>query len=132
MTLSNVRKKEKIKRAKEILTDLGLERHINKKPNQLSGGQKQRVAIARALINNPEIVIADEPTGSLDSKTTMQVLEIMKNIARRGKLVIMVTHSEKVAYSSSRIVKIADGKVFDNKKVLKLENLDIHKKETYF
>lgn len=129
MTLSNVRKKERIKRAKEILTDLGLEKHINKKPNQLSGGQKQRVAIARALINYPEIIIADEPTGSLDSKTTIQVLEIMKDIAKRGKLVIMVTHSEKVASASSRIVKIADGEIIDNKEVLKLDNSNIYEKQ---
>ncbi|AGF54996.1 ABC-type lipoprotein export system ATPase subunit/ABC-type antimicrobial peptide transport system permease subunit [Clostridium saccharoperbutylacetonicum] len=122
MTLSNVRKKERIKRAKEILNDLGLNNHINKKPNQLSGGQKQRVAIARALINDPEIIVADEPTGSLDSKTSMQVLEIMKGIAKRGKLVIMVTHSEKVASFSSRIIKIADGKITDDTKGLKLGN----------
>jgi ABC-type lipoprotein export system ATPase subunit/ABC-type antimicrobial peptide transport system permease subunit len=132
MTLSNVRKKERIKHAKEILTELGLEKHISKKPNQLSGGQKQRVAIVRALINNPEIIIADEPTGSLDSKTTMQVLEIMKDIAKKGKLVIMVTHSEKVASSSSRIVKIADGKIIDDKEVLKLNNVGIHEKKTDF
>jgi putative ABC transport system permease protein len=132
MTLSNVRKKEKIRRAKEILNDLGLENHINKKPSQLSGGQKQRVAIARALINDPEIIVADEPTGSLDSKTTMQVLEIMKEIAKKGKLVIMVTHSEKVASSSSRIVTITDGKIINNKEVLKLENVNIDEKQTYF
>jgi len=132
MTLSNVKKKERTKHAKEILTELGLENHINKKPNQLSGGQKQRVAIARALINNPEIIVADEPTGSLDSKTSMQVLEIMKDIAKRGKLVIMVTHSEKVASSSSRIVKITDGKIIDNKEVLKFENASITEKQTDF
>ncbi|WP_297426954.1 ABC transporter ATP-binding protein/permease [Clostridium sp.] len=124
MTLSNVRKREKIKRAKEILTELGLEKHINKKPNQLSGGQKQRVAIARALINNPEIIVADEPTGSLDSKTTMQVLEIMKKIAQKGKLVIMVTHSEQVASSSSRIIKIEDGEIIDNRKISQLYNIN--------
>ncbi|WP_271814362.1 ATP-binding cassette domain-containing protein [Clostridium beijerinckii] len=122
MTLSNVRKKERLKRAREILTDLGLENHINKKPNQLSGGQKQRVAIARALINNPKIIIADEPTGSLDSKTTIQVLEIMKDIARKGKLVIMVTHSERVASASSRIIKISDGEIIDDNKVIELDN----------
>lgn len=122
MTLSNVRKKERIKRAKEMLTEFGLKDHINKKPNALSGGQKQRVAIARALINNPEIIIADEPTGSLDSKTSMQVLDIMTKIAQRGKLVIMVTHSEKVASCSSRVIKIADGKIVDDKEVFKLEN----------
>lgn len=122
MTLSNVRKKERLKRAKEILRDLGLENHINKKPNQLSGGQKQRVAIARALINNPKIIIADEPTGSLDSKTTIQVLEIMKDISRKGKLVIMVTHSERVASASSRIIKISDGEIIDDNKVIELDN----------
>lgn len=129
MTLSNVRKKERIKRAKEILENLGLEKHISKKPNQLSGGQKQRVAIARALINDPEIIIADEPTGSLDSKTTMQVLQIMKDIAQRGKLVIMVTHSEKVAASSTRIVKIADGSIIDDKEVLKTEGKNVAEKQ---
>lgn len=122
MTLSNVRKKERLKRAREILTDLGLENHINKKPSQLSGGQKQRVAIARALINNPKIIIADEPTGSLDSKTTIQVLEIMKDIAKKGKLVIMVTHSERVASASSRIIKISDGEIIDDNKVIELDN----------
>jgi len=121
MTLSNVNKKERIKHAKEILTEFGLEKHINKKPNELSGGQKQRVAIARALINDPEIIIADEPTGSLDSKTSMQVLEILKGIAQRGKLVIMVTHSEKVASLSSRVIQIADGKIIDDKKVCDLK-----------
>ncbi len=122
MTLSNVKRRERIKRAKEILTDFGLENHIYKKPNALSGGQKQRVAIARALINDPEIIIADEPTGSLDSKTSMQVLEIMKEIAQKGKLVIMVTHSEKVASLSSRVIKIADGRIIDDKKMFELEN----------
>lgn len=122
MTLSNVRKKERLKRSKEILRDLGLENHINKKPSQLSGGQKQRVAIARALINNPKIIIADEPTGSLDSKTTIQVLEIMKDIAKKGKLVIMVTHSERVASASSRIIKISDGEIIDDNKVIELDN----------
>lgn len=130
MTLSNVRKKERLKRAKEILRDLGLENHINKKPSQLSGGQKQRVAIARALINNPKIIIADEPTGSLDSKTTIQVLEIMKDIAKKGKLVIMVTHSERVASASSRIIKISDGEIIDDNKVIELKNeINIEKQD---
>ncbi|MDR3598474.1 ATP-binding cassette domain-containing protein [Clostridium sp.] len=122
MTLSNVRKKERIKRAKEILTELGLINHMNKRPNQLSGGQKQRVAIARALVNDPEIIIADEPTGSLDSKTSMQVLEVLKDIAQSGKLVIMVTHSEKVAACSSRVIRIADGKIIEDNEIYKLES----------
>ncbi len=100
---------------------------MNKKPNQLSGGQKQRVAIARALINDPEIIIADEPTGSLDSKTTVQVLEIMKSIANKGKLVIMVTHSEQVASYSSRIIKIEDGKILDDKEIMKVKDVDNNK-----
>lgn len=111
LTLSNVKESEKVKKATAILTRLGLESQIKKKPNQLSGGQKQRVAIARALINDPEIILADEPTGALDSDTTLQILEILKEIADDGKLVIMVTHSEKVASISSRVVELSDGKI---------------------
>ena len=112
--LSNVSKKERIKRAEHILSEVGLKEQMNKKPNQLSGGQMQRVAIARALINEPEIILADEPTGALDSKTSMQILEIIKGIANAGKLVIMVTHSEKVAKVSSRVITIADGLITDD------------------
>lgn len=115
LTLSNVGEKEKIARATEILKRVGLESQLKKKPTQLSGGQKQRVAIARALINDPEIIIADEPTGALDSNTSMQILEILKEIADSGKLVIMVTHSEKVASISSRVVQISDGRIVDDK-----------------
>lgn len=114
LTLSNVGEKEKISRATEILKRVGLEDQLKKKPTQLSGGQKQRVAIARALINEPEIIIADEPTGSLDSGTSMQILEILKEIADDGKLVIMVTHSEKVASVSSRVVEISDGRIIND------------------
>jgi len=115
LTLSDVKESEKNEKAKIILKKLGLENQIKKKPTQLSGGQKQRVAIARALINDPDIILADEPTGSLDSQTTAQILEILKEIADEGKLVIMVTHSEKVASVSSRIVKIADGQIIEDK-----------------
>lgn len=111
MTLSNIPKKKRNQRAKQILTEVGLEQHFYKKPNQLSGGQKQRVAIARSLVNDPEIIIADEPTGALDSETAEQVLQIFSEIAASGKLVILVTHSEKVAARSSRIVTIDDGKI---------------------
>ncbi len=116
LTLSNVGKEERVERAKQALAQVGLEKHINKKPNQLSGGQRQRVAIARALINEPEIILADEPTGALDSETTEQVLNIIKEIASRGKLVIMVTHSEKVAAYSSRVIQILDGKIIKDQK----------------
>ena len=116
LTLSNVSEKEKVERATNILKLVGLESQLKKKPTQLSGGQKQRVAIARALINNPDIIIADEPTGSLDTSTTMQILKILKEIADSGKLVIMVTHSEKVASVSSRVVEIADGRIVSDHK----------------
>ena len=115
LTLSNMPEKEKIKKATDMLKRVGLETQLKKNPTQLSGGQKQRVAIARALINDPEIIIADEPTGALDSQTSMQILEILKEIADSGKLVIMVTHSEKVASVSSRVVEISDGRLVSDK-----------------
>lgn len=117
MTLSNVAPDLRRQRAQTILSLVGLKDHFDKKPNQLSGGQKQRVAIARALVNDPEIIIADEPTGSLDSETSLQVLEIFKEIAASGKLVLLVTHSEKVAAISSRIVEIADGQIIDDRQL---------------
>ena len=123
LTLSNVSKDIRIKKATQVLKEVGLEDHINKKPNQLSGGQKQRVAIARALVNDPEIILADEPTGALDSETTEQVLNIIKDIAKKGKLVIMVTHSEKVAAYSSRIIKIFDGEIVEDKEETPLNNI---------
>jgi ABC-type lipoprotein export system ATPase subunit/ABC-type antimicrobial peptide transport system permease subunit len=113
--LSNVGKSERIKRAEKILEKLGLKDQMHKKPNQLSGGQMQRVAIARALINEPEIILADEPTGSLDSKTSEQILDIIKDIANNGKLVIMVTHSERVANISHRIITLSDGLIISDK-----------------
>lgn len=115
MTLSNVDKETRLERAKAILDQLGLKEQYDKKPEQLSGGQKQRVAIARALVNDPDIIIADEPTGALDSETSEQVLDIIQQIAEGGKLVILVTHSERVADRSSRVVTIADGVIIDDK-----------------
>ncbi len=111
LTLSGISKNERKKRAIEALKEVGLEKHINKKPNQLSGGQMQRVAIARALINDPEIILADEPTGALDSDTSLQIMEILKKISE-NKLVIMVTHNPDLAKDySSRIINIKDGKI---------------------
>ncbi len=111
LTISGVSKKERRKRAIKVLEEVGLKNNINKKPNQLSGGQMQRVAIARALVNNPDIILADEPTGALDTKTSIQVMEILKNISK-DKLVIMVTHNPDLAQKySSRIIKILDGKI---------------------
>ena len=115
--LLNGNSKRKIKRkVLELIDTVGLKKFKNTKVSKLSGGQKQRVAIARALINDPDIILADEPTGALDSSTTTQILEILKQIADDGKLVIMVTHSEKVANISSRIVEISDGKIVRDEK----------------
>lgn len=114
LTLSGVSKKERKNRAIKALEDVGLKDQINKKPNQLSGGQMQRVAIARALVNNPDIILADEPTGALDTKTSIQVMEILKKISK-NKLIIMVTHNPDLAEKySSRIIKILDGVITDD------------------
>ena len=111
LTLSGVSKVERIKRAKKVLKEVGLSQHINKLPSQLSGGQMQRVAIARALVNDPDILLADEPTGALDSETSKQIMELLKKVAN-DKLVIMVTHNPELAEEySSRIIRLKDGKI---------------------
>ena len=111
LTLSGVSRKERRKRAVEVLNKVGLQDHIHKKPNQLSGGQMQRVAIARALINNPDILLADEPTGALDTETSIQIMNLLKQIAEE-KLVIMVTHNPELAeVYSTRIVNLKDGQI---------------------
>lgn len=111
LTLAGVSKRERRQRAVEVLKKVGLGDHIHKRPNQMSGGQMQRVAIARALINNPDILLADEPTGALDSETSVQIMELLKEIAK-DKLVIMVTHNPELAGQySTRIVKLLDGKI---------------------
>ena len=111
LTISGVSKEERRKRAIKVLTDVGLKDKIYHKPNQLSGGQMQRVAIARALVNNPDIILADEPTGALDSKTSISVMEILKKVSK-DKLVIMVTHNDGLAEKySDRIINILDGKI---------------------
>ena len=114
LTISGVPKKERKQRAKKVLEQVGLKEHIHKKPNQLSGGQMQRVAIARALVNNPDIILADEPTGALDTKTSVQIMEILKEISK-DKLIIMVTHNPDLAEKySTRVVKILDGLITDD------------------
>ena len=111
LTLSGVSKAERRRRAKEALEQVGLGDQLKKKPNQMSGGQMQRVAIARALVNNPDILLADEPTGALDSETSVQVMEILKEVAK-DKLVIMVTHNPELAEQySTRIIRVLDGEV---------------------
>lgn len=114
LTLSGVSKSERKERAIKALEEVGLKDKINKKPNQLSGGQMQRVAIARALVNNPEIILADEPTGALDTETSVQVMDILKNVSK-DRLVIMVTHNPELAEKySTRIVRLSDGLVVDD------------------
>ena len=111
LTLAGVSKKERRERAVNVLKKVGLAEHIHKRPNQMSGGQMQRVAIARALVNNPDILLADEPTGALDSETSVQIMELLKEIAK-DKLVIMVTHNPELAEKySTRIVRLLDGEI---------------------
>jgi len=119
LTIAGVSQKERRKRAIKALEEVGLKSQINKKPNQLSGGQMQRVAIARALVNNPDIILADEPTGALDTKTSVQVMEILKKISK-DKLIVMVTHNSELAENySSRIIKIVDGKITEDSDPIK-------------
>ncbi|HHU28846.1 TPA: ATP-binding cassette domain-containing protein [bacterium] len=121
LTLSGISASERKKRAIEALERVGLKDQIYKKPNQLSGGQMQRVAIARALVNNPEILLADEPTGALDTKTSAQIMDLLKEIAK-DRLVIMVTHNSDIAYKySTRIIKLQDGLVIDDSNPYEVE-----------
>jgi len=112
-------KEERENEAKKLLTSVGLGERIKHKPTELSGGQQQRVAVARALINNPEIILADEPTGALDSKSGVEVMEIFKGFKKRGKTVVMVTHTAEVAKYADRIIYLRDGRVIDNNYKLK-------------
>lgn len=128
LTLSGVSKSERRKRAREALSKVGLEEHCHKKPSQLSGGQMQRVAIARALVNDPQILLADEPTGALDSDTGLQVMELLKQIAK-DRLVIMVTHNSELADEyANRIVRLKDGTIVDDSNPYKTE-LEISDKQ---
>lgn len=114
LTLSGVSKSERSSRALEVLKRVGLEDHIHKRPSQMSGGQVQRVAIARALVNNPDILLADEPTGALDSETSLQIMNLLKEIAQE-RLVIMVTHNPNLAEKySNRIIRVLDGRIIDD------------------
>ncbi|WP_170236949.1 ATP-binding cassette domain-containing protein [Streptococcus hyovaginalis] len=117
LQMTKLSHKEQVKRAEELLKQVGLYEHRRKKPAQLSGGQKQRVAIARALASDPDIIIADEPTGALDSQNTKEVLKLLQGIAKSGKTVIVVTHSQEVADTGSRIVRLADGRVIGDERL---------------
>ncbi|MDD3123656.1 MAG: ATP-binding cassette domain-containing protein, partial [Candidatus Izemoplasmatales bacterium] len=127
LTLSGVSRSERLERAKKVLIEVDLGDQIHKKPNQLSGGQMQRVAIARAMVNNPRIILADEPTGALDSKTSVPILDLLKKISE-DRLVIMVTHNVELAeIYSDRIVKLLDGRVLEDSRVFKEEVGKVHK-----
>lgn len=102
---------QRIERAKEVLESVGLGNRMNHKPNELSGGQRQRVAIARALVNNPAIILADEPTGNLDSKTSVEIMGLFEEIHKKGNTIILVTHEEDIALHAHRIVRLKDGLV---------------------
>jgi len=115
---AGIGKKEREERARAMLEKVGLSERAHHKPNELSGGQSQRVAIARALINNPSIILADEPTGNLDSTTSIEIMELFKAIHHQGNTVILVTHEEDIANHTKRIIRIKDGKVASDQSVL--------------
>ena len=104
-------KNQRLERAKETLASVGLEDRMDHKPNELSGGQRQRVAVARAMVNNPSIILADEPTGNLDSKTSVDIMNLLDEIHSRGNTVILVTHEEDIAKRAGRIIRLIDGEV---------------------
>lgn len=111
MVYAGATKKERIDRASEVLTDVGLADRMDHKPNQLSGGQRQRVAVGRALVNKPSIILADEPTGNLDSKTGTEIMALFDQIHAAGNTVIMVTHEEDIAAHAKRVIRLRDGMI---------------------
>ena len=114
LTISGISRRERRQRAEQVLTQVGLGDQLHKRPNQMSGGQMQRVAIARALVNNPSILLADEPTGALDTATSLQIMELLREVSKE-RLVVMVTHNSELAERySTRIVKLQDGRITDD------------------
>ncbi len=111
MIYAGMSKKDRTQRAEEVLTDVGLADRMDHKPNQLSGGQRQRVAVGRALVNKPSIILADEPTGNLDSKTSEEIMDLLDEIHKNGNTVIVVTHEEDIAAKAHRIIRLIDGMI---------------------
>jgi len=109
MVYAGASKKDRTERAQQVLTDVGLADRMDHRPNQLSGGQRQRVAVGRALINKPSIILADEPTGNLDSKTGVEIMTLFENIHKAGNTIIVVTHEEEIAAHAQRIIRLRDG-----------------------
>ncbi|MFD1628529.1 ABC transporter ATP-binding protein [Pseudopedobacter beijingensis] len=116
---AGINKKERDERATQALINVGLEHRLHHRPNELSGGQRQRVAVARALINNPSIILADEPTGNLDTKTSIEIMGLLENIHSGGNTIILVTHEEDIAQHAHRIVRMRDGLVEDDSLIKK-------------
>jgi putative ABC transport system ATP-binding protein len=116
LVYSGFSKIDRDKRAKEVLESVGLGNRLNHKPNELSGGQRQRVAVARALVNNPAIILADEPTGNLDSKTSIEIMGLFEEIHNKGNTIILVTHEEDIAMHAHRIIRLKDGLVESDSK----------------
>jgi putative ABC transport system ATP-binding protein len=116
LVYSGFSKMDRDKRAKEVLESVGLGNRLNHKPNELSGGQRQRVAVARALVNNPAIILADEPTGNLDSKTSIEIMGLFEEIHNKGNTIILVTHEEDIAMHAHRIIRLKDGLVESDSK----------------
>ena len=115
LVYSGMSKKKRLERAEEVLASVGLGDRVDHKPNELSGGQRQRVAIARALVNNPSIILADEPTGNLDTKTSIEIMAILEEIHNNGNTIILVTHEPDIAEHAHRIVRLRDGKLESDK-----------------
>lgn len=113
---TKVSKKEKDERTMEAIKSVGLEHRIHHMPNQLSGGEQQRVAIARAIVNHPSVIFADEPTGNLDSKSGQQIIEILKDLNKKGNTVILVTHEKEIADKAKRLIELKDGKIITDKR----------------
>ncbi len=110
---AGISNRQRTTHAKEILKSLGMEERIHSRPNQLSGGQQQRVAIARALMNNPELILADEPTGNLDTKSGHDVMEILKDLNKKGKTIVLITHETDIASQAKKIIQLIDGRVVE-------------------